>query len=78
MLGHGDSFAGIWDTNVIDGATWGVPWYVDFRGNRVGSVDPETMKITEYPLPDPAARPRRIANKCDHCVSRPSFIAGIE
>ena len=23
----------------------GVPWYVDFRGNRVGSVDPDTMEI---------------------------------
>jgi len=29
--GRGDSFAGIWDTNVVDGATWGVPWYVDTR-----------------------------------------------
>lgn len=26
-----DSFAGIWDTNVLDGVTWGVPWYVDTR-----------------------------------------------
>ena len=25
----------------------GTPWYVDFRGNRIGSVDPETMKITD-------------------------------
>lgn len=24
-------FAGIWDTNVLDGHTWGVPWYVDTR-----------------------------------------------
>jgi multiple sugar transport system substrate-binding protein len=24
-------FDGIWDTNVLDGATWGVPWYVDTR-----------------------------------------------
>ena len=31
----------------------GVPWYVDFRGNRVGSVDPETMEIKEYTLPNP-------------------------
>ena len=23
----------------------GVPWYVDFRGNRIGSVDPKTMEI---------------------------------
>ena len=39
----------------------GVPWYVDFRGNRLGSVDPETMEIREYVLPSPEARPRRIA-----------------
>jgi multiple sugar transport system substrate-binding protein len=26
-----DSFPGIWDTNVIDGETWGLPWYVDTR-----------------------------------------------
>lgn len=24
-------FSGIWDTNVIDGSTYGVPWYVDTR-----------------------------------------------
>ena len=27
----GDYFAGIWDTNVIDGVPYGVPWYVDTR-----------------------------------------------
>jgi len=26
-----DSFPGIWDTNVVDGETWGLPWYVDTR-----------------------------------------------
>jgi multiple sugar transport system substrate-binding protein len=26
-----DFFPGIWDTNVLDGETWGVPWYVDTR-----------------------------------------------
>ncbi len=26
-----DYFPGIWDTNVIDGVLWGVPWYVDTR-----------------------------------------------
>ena len=31
----------------------GVPWFVDFRGNRVGSVDPVTMAIKEYTLPNP-------------------------
>lgn len=26
-----DFFPGIWDTNVVDGETWGLPWYVDTR-----------------------------------------------
>ncbi len=26
-----DSFAGVWDSNEVDGETWGVPWYVDTR-----------------------------------------------
>jgi multiple sugar transport system substrate-binding protein len=26
-----DYFQGIWDTNVVDGHTWGLPWYVDTR-----------------------------------------------
>jgi virginiamycin B lyase len=39
----------------------GVPWYVDFRGNRLASVDPQTMEIQEHVLPSPDARPRRIA-----------------
>jgi multiple sugar transport system substrate-binding protein len=35
-LAHGDPtrdayFGGIWDTNVLDGVTYGVPWYVDTR-----------------------------------------------
>ena len=28
---RGDYFAGIWEANVVDGAVWGVPWYVDTR-----------------------------------------------
>lgn len=46
----------------------GVPWYVDFRGNRLGSVDPETLEITEYTLPNPESRPRRIALTPDDVV----------
>jgi multiple sugar transport system substrate-binding protein len=30
-IARSDYFDGIWDTNVIDGTTWGVPWYVDTR-----------------------------------------------
>ncbi len=28
---RGDYFAGAWDSNVVDGVTWGLPWYVDTR-----------------------------------------------
>jgi multiple sugar transport system substrate-binding protein len=31
VVDHGDYFAGIWDTNVIEGKLYGVPWYVDTR-----------------------------------------------
>jgi multiple sugar transport system substrate-binding protein len=30
-LGRDEYFGGIWDTNVLDGVTFGVPWYVDTR-----------------------------------------------
>ena len=57
----------------------GVPWYVDFRGNRVASVDPVTMKITEYTLPDPAARSRsgsrRAVPRRSPTASRPRRIS---
>jgi multiple sugar transport system substrate-binding protein len=31
LVDEADYFGGIWDTNVIDGRLWGVPWYVDTR-----------------------------------------------
>ena len=31
VVDAGDYFAGIWDTNRIDGTLYGVPWYVDTR-----------------------------------------------
>ncbi len=30
-IARGDFFPGAWDSNVVDGSTWGVPWYVDTR-----------------------------------------------
>jgi virginiamycin B lyase len=41
--------------------TKGVPYYVEFGANKIASIDPETMAIHEYNLPDEAARPRRVA-----------------
>jgi multiple sugar transport system substrate-binding protein len=31
IVARGNHFPGIWDTNVIDGTLYGVPWYVDTR-----------------------------------------------
>ena len=49
----------------------GASWYVDFRGNRLGSVDPETMEIREYSLPSPEARPRRPPSRGSTVFYRP-------
>jgi virginiamycin B lyase len=46
----------------------GIPWYVDFRGNRVASINPDTMEIKEYTLPSPDSRPRRIAITPDDAI----------
>ena len=53
----------------------GVPWYVDFRGNRVGSVDPKTMEIKEYTLPNADARPRRLTITSDDMIWYTDFRA---
>jgi streptogramin lyase len=39
----------------------GISFYVKFGTNNVASIDPATTRIREYPLPDPSARPRRLA-----------------
>jgi virginiamycin B lyase len=43
---------------VVDAS--GRPWFNEFGRNYLGTVDPETMKLEEHPLPD-ATRGRRIA-----------------
>ena len=46
----------------------GVPWYVDFRGPRIASIDPATMAIKEITLPNAESRPRRIAITSDDVI----------
>jgi multiple sugar transport system substrate-binding protein len=43
-----DFFAGIWDTNVIGGRTYGLPWYVD---TRVLFYRPDLLAAAGYPQP---------------------------
>jgi len=45
----------------------GIPFFCEFGTNRIASIDPETMKISEYLLPK-GARPRRIAITSDDLV----------
>jgi len=45
----------------------GVPFFCEFGTHKMASIDPKTMQITEYPLPQ-SARPRRIAIDADDRV----------
>ncbi len=38
----------------------GVPFFCEFGTNKMAKIDPQTMAITEFPLPE-GARPRRMA-----------------
>jgi virginiamycin B lyase len=55
----------------------GVPWYVDFRGNRIGRVDPKTMEITEFTLPHADARPRRLTIMPDDVIYYTDYPRGM-
>jgi virginiamycin B lyase len=46
----------------------GTLFVVQFGANSVASVDPATLQIREYKLPDAASRPRRIAITSDDIV----------
>jgi len=53
----------------------GVVFFVEFGANKVASIA-DDMKITEYPLPDPGARPRRIAIDADDIIWYTDFARG--
>ena len=38
-----------------------MPYFVEFGSNRIASIDPRTLTIHEHVLPEPGARPRRVA-----------------
>jgi len=46
----------------------GRPWFDLFGTNKIGTIDPATMTPKEFPLPDPASRPRRIAMTSDGMI----------
>ena len=53
----------------------GAPYFCEFGSNKLASVDPESMKIAEYPLPD-GARPRRLAVAPDGSIFYSDYARG--
>ena len=48
--------------------TKGVPFVCDFGTNKIIEIDPDTLAIKEYPLPNAESRPRRIAISPDDII----------
>jgi virginiamycin B lyase len=54
----------------------GIPIFVEFGSNKIATIDPNTMAIKEYALPDPGARPRRLALASDDVVYYSDYSRG--
>ncbi len=53
----------------------GTPYFCEFGTNKLASIDPRTMEITEYPLPE-GARPRRLALAADGAIYYSDYARG--
>jgi virginiamycin B lyase len=53
----------------------GVPFFCEFGTNKLASVDPRSMEIREYPLPQ-GARPRRLALAADGTIYYSDYARG--
>ena len=54
----------------------GVPFFAEFGSNKLASVDPATMAIHEYTLPNAKSRPRRIAITPDDAIWYTDYARG--
>ena len=54
----------------------GRPWFDEFGTNKIGTLDPKTLALKEYPLPNAGARPRRIAVTSDDILWYGDFARG--
>jgi virginiamycin B lyase len=43
----------------------GRPWFDLFGTNKIGTIDPKTLELKEFTIPNDSARPRRIAVTSD-------------
>jgi virginiamycin B lyase len=53
----------------------GIPFFCEFGTNKLASIDPQTLQITEYALPS-GARPRRLAIAQDGAVYYSDYARG--
>jgi virginiamycin B lyase len=53
----------------------GIPFFCEFNSNKMASINPQTLQITEYPLPQ-TARPRRMAIAADDTIYFSDFESG--
>jgi virginiamycin B lyase len=53
----------------------GIPFYCEFGSNKIASIDPYTMRITEYRLPE-GARPRRLTVGPDDTIYYTDYARG--
>ena len=54
----------------------GFLFFAEFGSNKIGRLDPDTMEITEYVLPHPDSRPRRIAITSDDVLWYSDYARG--
>ena len=53
-----------------------IPYFAEFGTNKLASIDPKTMEIHEYPLPNADSRPRRIAITSDGAIWYTDYARG--
>ncbi|HVZ60505.1 MAG TPA: hypothetical protein VG892_06925 [Terriglobales bacterium] len=53
----------------------GVPFFCELKGGKLASINPQTMEITEYALPE-GSGPRRIAVAADDTLYYTDFVRG--
>ncbi|MDQ2979570.1 MAG: extracellular solute-binding protein, partial [Acidobacteriota bacterium] len=73
----GDDFAGVWDTNVIGGRLYGIPWYVDtrvlfYRRDLLASAGFPTPPATWAAWRDAMQRIRSGSRNAQHAILLPT------
>lgn len=53
----------------------GAAYFCEFNSNKIGRINPKTLDVTEYILPEDA-RPRRLTNNPDHFIYYSDFARG--